>query len=201
MKQLHTLINSVIYKIPNITVWGFILFFSFSLKAVENRKLHAHSVGLGLGQTVLFNNFSDTGKNKITLDAFYSYSASYTFDLIADLHYSKHSKDNLSTTLLGSAFSIKGRMYDFDSFSPFILGGVGFYMPTQKRMIQNQVIDSTQKLVFGLNIGSGVDLFLNESFSVGLLAQYHHPLSVSQINGSSVNGSYLKFLLTLFYTF
>ena len=93
------------------------------------REINKHGLGLGLGQTFLFGNFEKRGDNKITADILYSYTASYTFDLLVNAHFSTHEYKDRAVFLRGTAISIKGRSYEFDSFSPFLLGGLGFYMP------------------------------------------------------------------------
>jgi len=77
--------------------------------------INKQSIGLGLGQTFLRNDFADNGNDKITPDIFYNYSASYSFDFMANLHYSKHEYLNRNVTIRGLALSIKGKGYQFDA--------------------------------------------------------------------------------------
>jgi hypothetical protein len=58
------------------------------------RRLQQHGLGLGLGQTFLFGDYSNHGDDKITMDFFYSYAASYSFDLIVNAHMSEHEHRN-----------------------------------------------------------------------------------------------------------
>lgn len=155
--------------------------------------LKKHSLGLGLGQTILFGDFDKNGDNGIRVDAFYGYSASYSFDLLANLHYSEHSFQGREVSVGGVAASIKGKAFQFDNFSPFALAGLGFYLP--------QINDSDTKWTFGTNFGAGVDLLLNNHFTFGFLVQFHNPFDVKQENAPKVEGSYSKVLLTTMYTF
>ena len=162
------------------------------------RELHKHAIGLGLGQTFLLGNFEQKGDNKITSDLLYAYTASYTFDLLLNMHFSTHEYKQKAVYLRGYAMSIKARSYEFDSFSPFLMGGLGFYMP---QIRNNRGETSEGKFTFGFNLGAGMDLRLNSNVVTGVLAQYHHPFEIKQDTTETVRGSYFKLLLTAMYLF
>lgn len=166
--------------------------------APTQREIHKHAIGIGLGQTFLFGNFEKKGDNKITADLLYSYTASYTFDLLINAHISSHEYRDRAVFLRGYSMSIKARSYEFDSFSPFLLGGLGFYMP---QIRDNEGRTSDAKYTFGFNIGGGLDLRLNSDVVTGILAQYHHPFEIKQDETETVRGSYFKLLLTAMYLF
>lgn len=171
-----------------------------STSATSNtpRTPNKHGFGLGIGQTVLGGDFAKYGEDKITLDFFYTYLASYSFDLLVNLHLNNHEKNDSTTYLRGATVGIKGRLYDFDQFAPYLVGGVGFYRPGRDTPAYGE---STKKTVFGLNGGAGLDLQLNNRFSIGLLTMLHLPFKVAQDDGPDVEGRYLKVLLTGFYFF
>ena len=159
---------------------------------------HSHSIGLGLGQTFLNGKFKEYGDDKIAFpDLYYAYSASYSFDFLLNFHASKHEKTNRDVRLMGIVPAIKGKLYQFDAFSPYVLGGLGFYWPKW----QQTTIESDRKIVFGYTLGAGCDLKLNELFNVGVLVQYHDPFDVKQTNQEEVTGSYYKLLITGMYSF
>jgi opacity protein-like surface antigen len=162
--------------------------------AVE-RQVQSHAIGIGLGQTFLFGDFNNNGDEKITTDFFYSYAASYSFDLLLNAHFSTHSYQERELWLRGVAISIKGRSFEYDAFSPFVLGGLGFYQPQYSD--GDKVSD--QKQTFGFNAGAGVDLRLNDKIVIGVLGQYHNPFEIKQDNMTNVRGSYFKLLLTAMY--
>lgn len=166
--------------------------------SATKREIQKHSLGFGLGQTFLLGNFENKGDDTITLDLFYSYTASYSFDLLIGAHASSHSLNDTSVNLTGYTMSIKARSYEFDAFSPFVIGGLGFYMPTIK---EEDGEKSDPKYTFGFNVGGGVDLRLNHKFIVGFMAHYHKPFEVKQDDTENVRGSYLKLLLTTMYLF
>ncbi len=159
---------------------------------------HAHSVGIGLGQTFLTGKFNDYGDNRVSLpDLFYSYAASYSFDFLFNTHYTIHKAPNREAKMLGFAPAIKAKLFQFDAFAPFALGGLGFYAPQWS----DNGNESKRKLVFGFNLGFGADLKLNEHFGLGVLFHYHNPFDVKQDTGPKLEGSYAKLLLTGMYTF
>jgi len=164
-------------------------------------EVNKQSIGIGLGQTFLRNDFADNGNDKITPDIYYNYSASYSFDFMANLHYSKHEYLNRNVSIKGLALSIKGKGYQFDAFSPYVLGGFGFYLPSATRLVGGTPTETRSQLVFGMNLGVGVELRLNSEATVGVIAHYHDPFNVRQELGPDLNGSYMKLLIVGMYTF
>ncbi len=172
--------------------------------AAAPRKLHQHGLGLGIGQTFLLGKYGNYGEDKITADILYSYAASYSFDLLVNAHMSEH-KDSSSSErmkVMGLTTSIKARLVEYDNFSPFVLGGLGFYAPQAKRKEADGDNEwSDQKVTFGFNMGGGLDLRLNENYVVGVLGQLHWPFAIAQEDGPDVKGYYFKLLLTGMYLF
>lgn len=169
---------------------------SSAIRSAE-REIHKHAIGIGLGQTFLLGQFEKYGDNKITADLMYTYTASYSFDLLVNAHFSHHSFKEKEVWLRGYSMSIKARSYEFDAFSPFLLGGLGFYMP----QIGANDTQSDAKYTFGFNIGAGADLRLNHKIIAGIMAHYHKPFEVKQEETADVTGSYFKLLLTMMYLF
>ncbi|HXH76721.1 MAG TPA: hypothetical protein VNJ08_17250 [Bacteriovoracaceae bacterium] len=165
------------------------------------RRLQQHGLGLGIGQTFLLGNYADQGEDKITMDVLYSYAASYSFDLLLNAHMSEHEHRNEKMKVMGLTSSIKARVVEYDNFSPFVLGGLGFYAPRAKRLIAGTPKWTDQKVTFGLNFGGGFDLRLNDQFVVGILGQTHWPFMVKQDVGSDLKGYYFKLLITGMYLF
>jgi opacity protein-like surface antigen len=164
-------------------------------------EIHKHSLGIGIGQTFLRSDLGNNGNDKITADLYYNYSASHSFDFVANAHYSQHSYLNRDATIEGLALAIKGKGYQLDAFSPFILGGFGFYLPSVSRIQKDVPVETRKQLVFGVNIGAGVELRLNSNTSVAALAHYHDPFDVRQDDGTRLEASYMKLLMIASYTF
>lgn len=165
------------------------------------RRLQQHGLGIGLGQTFLLGKYADHGDDKITMDLLYSYAASYSFDLLLNAHMSEHKNENEKMKVMGLAASIKARMVEYDNFSPFVLGGLGFYAPKARRETDGGYKWTDQKVTFGLNFGGGVDLRLNDDVVVGILGQMHWPFVVQQDKQSDLRGYYFKLLITGMYLF
>ena len=167
----------------------------------SQRKLRQHGIGLGLGQTFLLGNYAKHGTDKITADILYSYAASYSFDLLVNAHMSEHKDESEKIKVMGLATSIKGRMVEYDNFSPYFLGGLGFYAPKAERTINGSIKRTTQKMTFGLNFGGGLDLRLNDEFVVGVMGQMHRPFVTKQDDQPDLRGYYFKLLITGMYLF
>ncbi len=165
------------------------------------RRLQQHGLGLGLGQTFLLGNYSNYGNDKITLDALYSYAASYSFDLLINAHISEHKDETERMKVMGLTSSIKARVVEYDNLSPYILGGLGFYAPKAKRKTGVGTKWTDQKVTFGLNFGGGLDLRLNDHYVVGVMGQMHWPFRIEQSNQSDLKGYYFKLLITGMYLF
>lgn len=171
---------------------------SYNRSAGAPRRLQQHGLGIGIGQTFLLGDYADHGEDKITADLLYSYAASYSFDLLLNAHMSEHEHKGERLKTQGLAASIKARMVEYDNFSPYVLGGLGFYAPRAKR---DGFGWSEQKVTFGLNFGGGVDLRLNDNYVVGILGQMHWPFTVKQDEGGDLKGYYFKLLITGMYLF
>jgi len=164
-------------------------------------EIQKHSLGIGLGQTFLRSDLGDNGNDKITADIYYNYAASYSFDFMANFHWSKHEFLNRNATIKGLALAIKGKGYQYDAFSPYAFGGFGFYLPAATRIVGGSPLETRDQLVFGVNAGVGVELRLNSQAVIGVIAHYHDPFDLRQEVGSDLEGSYLKLLITAMYTF
>ena len=163
--------------------------------------LKKHSVGLGIGQTFLKSDFEDNGDDQITWDLFYDYSASYSFDFIANFHSSTHKFKSRKVTITGLNFGIKAKLFQVDAFSPIAIAGLGFYQPSMTRVVNGELVASDKKVTFGYHFGAGGELKLNENVKVGLLGHFHNPFDIRQDIGSEIEGSYFKLMLLGFYTF
>ena len=175
--------------------------FSNNSSSSAPRRLRQHGLGLGLGQTFLLGNYKKHGQDKITADILYSYAASYSFDLLVDLHMSESKDQSEKMRVMGLATSIKGRVVEYDNFSPYVLGGLGFHAPTARRRINGTLKNTDQKMTFGLNFGGGLDLRLNDEFVVGVMGQMHAPFVTKQDDQPDLRGYYFKLLITGMYLF
>ena len=168
---------------------------------ISSKDLKRHSLGVGIGQTFLGSELGQNGDDSITLDLYYDYSASYSFDLAINFHHSTHKIIKREATITGLAVGVKGRLFQFDAFSPFVLGGLGFYAPTVTRL-KNNVLEKTPfSIAFGSHFGAGGELKLNEKFKIAALIHFHNPFDIKQDLEKELEGSYYKLLLNTHYTF
>ena len=167
----------------------------------SRKELKKHSLGVGIGQTFLSSELGQNGDDSITLDLYYDYSASYSFDLVINLHHSNHKIIKREATITGLAVGVKGRLFQFDAFSPFILGGLGFYAPTVTRLKNNSLEKTPFSIAFGSHFGAGGELKLNDKFKIAGLIHFHNPFDIKQDLEKELEGSYYKLLLNTHYTF
>lgn len=160
-----------------------------------------HAFALGFGQSYLFGDFSDLGEDKVVMEFFYLYRASYTFQFQLNVHSHEFNLNNQSIRLSSTNAAIKAKLYDFDAFAPYILGGLGLYWPTAKRMINNQLRTTDSSTSMGINLGTGMDLYLNKKIAAGFLIHYHYPFREKFDNQPSLEGHYMKLLITFTYSF
>ena len=163
-------------------------------------RVHTHTLSLGVGQSFLYGGMKNHGEDSITTDLYYLFSASYSFSFVSNLHYSGHKDGREEVKLRGLALGIKGKLWQFDSLSPYLLGGLGFYAPLVKQLKDGGLKKSKNKIILGFHFGTGVDLQLNNKLMIGLLLHYHNPFDIKEDTGQ-VKGSYGKMLITLSYIF
>lgn len=163
--------------------------------------VQTHSIGIGLGQTFLLGDFGDNGEDKIAADLLYAYKASHSFDFYANFHTSSHKLRDTKSSITGLALGIRGRAYQFDAFAPFIVAGLGFYQPRVTRYVNSVLLESEEKIIFGVHVGGGAELQLSRKVSVGVMGHYHNPFDIQQDLGPDVEGAYFKLLLTAMYHF
>src|SRR5690606_36010428 len=116
-------------------------------------------------------------------------------------HTSEHEQGKEKMRVMGLTTSFKGRFVEYDNFSPYFLGGLGFYAPRAKREINGSPEWTERKITFGLNFGGGVDLRLNDNYVIGILGQMHWPFTVQQDDDKDLQGYYFKLLITGMYLF
>jgi len=157
-----------------------------------------HIVTLGIGQSLLFGRYSKNGEDKITADLYYAYRSSYTWDFIANVHQSKHKKSGRWAKIQGLALGIRGNLFHYDQFVPFVMGGLGLYRP----QIEDGGVTSQRQTVLGWNAGAGVELQLQRHFAIGLIAHLHNPFKIkADGNRPKLKGRYAKCMMTASYIF
>ena len=165
-------------------------------------RIHAHTLALGIGQTFLYGDLGKHGENAITPDFYYAFSASHSFDLLLNFHYSSHKvSDQTRAEIKGIALGIKGKFWQFDAFAPYLTGGLGFYAPRVQRPVEGTPTYSQEKVVLGPHLGLGADLQLNNQMTIGILLHLHNPFDSNSGNSEYAEGFYGKLLVIAGRTF
>ena len=164
-------------------------------KDLYNNKTKKHWLGLGIGQTHLIGNTYKKVDNELGFNGQYLYSASRSFDVYVNFHYSKHTRENQWVKLPGLTIGIKGRVYTLDSLSTFLLTGLGYYWPSVNREVNGTLMESETKAVLGVNIGTGLGLKLNAKSSISFVGHFHHPFKIKQEIGRDIRGSFFNLFM------
>ena len=146
-----------------------------------------HKVMFGIGQLFLFSDFSEKGNDKITSDLEYIYMSQEKFDVTLNTHFFSTERRNQDIHVWAVAPSIKYNLYKKESVTFYGKGAFGFY--------NIEVEDS--KWVFGTNLGTGVEVDLNDKYVVGMKWDYHMPFEVRYSDGTEVDGSYMRLLIQM----
>ena len=179
------------------------------LRFRRDESLGRHSVGVAVGQTFLQDGLGNKGIDGMAPGFYYNYVASHTFDLLVNLHsWTFEKKDGGGKVVskaetAGLAVGIKARLFQFDSFSLFGLGGPGFYRPAVHDADWTRgPKDSESQTVFGLHAGGGAELELNPNVNLAFILHIHDPHKVKEQGGRpGVSGWYHRLLLAGFYVF
>lgn len=158
-----------------------------------------HLIGLSLGQYFLSGGFSDQGSDAIAPALRYTYLSGDVFHLNVGLHLANldGAQDFQMRAL---TVGLKNNLVYYDNLVPYLQAGLGFYQPEVE--IQNESISKT---AFGINLGAGADLQLNDMIDVGAGVEYHDPFDVEETTSSGqtieLSGAYFTLMLRVGYRF
>ena len=159
----------------------------------------SHNLSIGVGQVFLMGSLSSNYENSLGTNIHYTYGVSDLFSFESDFGYSSHSNGNFSLVNLGGA--LRTNLVYFDQLIPFASVGLGFYRPS-KTMPNNATLNA---LLFGMEIGGGVDLLLSRKMFFGTRLSYHNMFDSSKADSSGtlvpVGGSFLSFMIHAGVTF
>jgi opacity protein-like surface antigen len=130
-----------------------------------------HSAGLQFGQVWPAGLIGEGVDGSIAPGLFYEFAASQIFAMQVNLVRSSH---NDKLTLFSSSAGIRANLTFFDRLVPYASAGVGLYFVERNLGAPNNNVETTN---FGLNLGLGADLDLNESFFMGLSLGLHNLFS------------------------
>lgn len=200
-----------------LSVLSFFTFFSFYSASQYSRpekvpvqvegqtatdyRINRHKLGLAIGQSYLFGDYEDLGKKEIIPTLIYEYSASFLFDLHLGFQHGKFEKKDESISISALNIGLKGKTNFYDKLAPYLMGGIGLFIPKATRVSGNSKVDTPSKLVFGLHGAAGAELFLANNFSVGMYLQYQKPFNVEIDDQKDLSGSYGSLGFNFFYIF
>jgi hypothetical protein len=158
-----------------------------------------HNLSVGVGQIFLVGDLSNQYENALGTQLHYTYGVSDLFSFESDFGYSSHSNGNFSLVNLDAA--LRTNLIYFDQLVPFASLGLGFYRPSQTLSDQSTL----SALLFGLQLGGGIDLLLNKSFFFGTRLNYHNMFDSSKVSSNGIarpiGGSFVSFMIHAGVTF
>jgi hypothetical protein len=159
-----------------------------------------HNISLGVGQVFLLGKLGNNYENAIGTQLNYTYGVSELFSFESNFGYSSHSSGNLSLGFLSAG--LRTNLLYFDQLVPFFNLGLGFYRPSQTLVTTNATVSA---LLFGLQLGGGIDLLITERMFFGSRITYHNMFSSTKKDSAGVNynvgGAFASFLLHVGFNF
>jgi len=152
-----------------------------------------HNLSIGVGQIFLMGSLSSNYENSLGTQVHYTYGVSDMFSFESDFGYSSHSNGNFSLVNLDAA--LRTNLVYFDQLVPFASVGLGFYHPSQI-LANNSTLSA---LLFGLQLGGGVDLLLSKKVFFGTRLNYHNMFDSTKIASDgkavAIGGSFVSFMI------
>ncbi len=158
-----------------------------------------HNVSLGIGQVFLLGALGNSYENAIGPELHYSYGVSDLFAFESNFGYHSHSNGNLSIWNL--AAGLRTNMMYFDQLVPFINVGLGFYHPS----LTYASGGSANTLLFGLQLGGGIDLLISKQVFFGTRLTYNDMFDSTKKDSlgatQSLGGAFISFVVHAGYSF
>ena len=155
----------------------------------------SHNLSIGLGQVFLAGDLSDTYENSLGLQLHYNYGVSELFAFDSDFGYSSHTNGELS--IWHMAAGLRSNLVYFDQLVPFFNVDLGFYHPSETFGASKLTASA---LLFGMQLGAGVDLFLTNRVFFGTSLTFHDMFESTKtasdgVTQKQVGGSFIAFLI------
>jgi hypothetical protein len=162
----------------------------------------SHNVSLGVGQVFLLGDLGNNHyDNSIGPEIHYNYGVSDLFAFESNFGYHSHPNGNYSASIWNLAAGLRANLMYFDQLIPFTSVALGFYHPS----FSLPTNASVSSLLFGLQLGGGVDLVLSKQIFFGTRLSYNDMFDSSKkdSNGTlqSLGGSYFSFMIHIGMTF
>lgn len=152
-----------------------------------------HNISLGVGQYFLIGDLGNNYENTIGPEIHYTYGVSDLFAFESNFGYHSHSSGNLS--IWNVAAGLRANLMYFDQLVPFTTVALGFYHPSY--ILPNNA--SVSSLLFGMQLGTGIDLLISNQVFFGARLTYNDMFSSSKKDSNGVNqsvgGSFISFMI------
>ncbi len=161
----------------------------------------SHNFSLSVGQVFLLGDLGQSYNDNLGGALNYTYGVSDIFGFHSSFGYSSHSDGAFSMTTLNAG--LRMNLSWFDKIVPNLVFGLGFYKPSYSFGVTGE--DSISPVLFGLDLGPGVDLELNDRVFFGTSLQFHSIFGTNKTTPSGktieAGGTFTAFLLHAGLTF
>jgi len=174
----------------------------------------SNNLAIDLGQVFLMGDLTKYS-DSIGTQLHYTYGVSDLLAFDSSLGYSQHSNGQFSMASLLTG--IRLNMSWYDKIIPYAIFGLGFYRPSYQdntgspAPATNSLTDkgggpsNVSAILFGLDLGPGIDLELSHNMFFGAAVTFHNMFGTTQTwaNGTplDVGGTYTSFFLQVGATF
>jgi hypothetical protein len=167
-----------------------------------------HSLGLGIGDEILFGNFSSNFPDSMAFQLNYNYDASPLIGLTVMASLGSH-----SNAITGGSLGIDGLTPDlrfnlakFETLTFYAMSGFGLYKISESF---GGSTPSASVTTIGFNLGGGFELRLAKHFAFGTSLDFYNIFSKTDDStaaanggtGTTVGGTYMHLMLNFSYIF
>ncbi|NDF14584.1 hypothetical protein EB061_04590 [bacterium] len=160
-----------------------------------------HNLSAGVGQVFLLGALGDAGyEDAIGPSLNYTYGVSDLFAFHSNFTYHSHSGGDLAVWNLSGG--VRANLMYFDQLVPYATVGLGFYQPSY---VFNPSRATVSSLLFGMQLGTGIDLMISNTVFFGAELNYHTMFDSSKkaSDGTtkSLGGAFASFMIHAGLTF
>lgn len=159
-----------------------------------------HNLSAGVGQVFLLGSLGDSYEDAIGPSLNYTYGVSDLFAFHSNFSYHSHSSGDLSIWNLSGG--VRANLMYFDQLVPYASIGLGFYQPSY---IIKDTRATVSSLLFGMQLGTGIDLMISNTVFFGAELNYNTMFDSSKkdSNGTtrSLGGAFASFMIHAGLTF
>ncbi len=159
-----------------------------------------HNLSIGIGQTFLLGDLGNRYENALGMDLNYTYGVSDLFSFETDFGYSSHSGSSGQFSASHLTVGVRTNLVYFDQLVPYFDAGVGFYRPSYT--YPGYTLNG---LLFGIQMGGGVDLLISKNLFFGPSLTYNNMFTSTKTGSDNLQhelgGAFISFLVHVGMTF